>query len=253
MKKIYSGKSSPSEDLALLKSTFDAKNEHEEIARVIIERFRPQQLNILDVGCGSGKLLHSLATRLRPLGYSVIGTGLDLDGSNFRYDSKELRLVEGDFLKFSANVTFDVVLVVQSLYYLGPPMDVLKRLSTLCNPHNGLVVVVLWSKECMLYKIGSQFRSLNKQPTIFAEELLQEITALLPSRAVSARKIHCAVDLSKWLKYPRTGKAAMRIISRMVASKDSETSAADFLASMKAPKGLSPRVNTVLAFPRPHK
>lgn len=72
--------------------------------------------NVLDLGCGSGKI----SFRLRDMGYDVVGLEYDLEPLlGFRQQSKTAKIVNCDAQSLPfADESFDVILAIQMLDYL---------------------------------------------------------------------------------------------------------------------------------------
>jgi SAM-dependent methyltransferase len=238
-----------SRDLALLKSTFPGTNEYEEIKKLILKSFRPQKLHVLDIGCGSGKLLYHLETVLRPAGFSISATALDQDTSQFVFRSPETRLVEADFMRYSPESSFDIVLAVHSVYYLGPPKAVLHRIVSICAPA-GLTIIIMWSRECTLFKVGSHLRSLQNLQTPAAEDVFDLAKTLSPSLHVSMSKAESEVDVAKWVANPEIGAAAIRILSRTLDKELAVSNLPTLLSCLAVPQGFARRVNGILTISR---
>lgn len=94
---------------------------------------------ILDVGCGSGRLLE--LSRLIPV---ESYTGIDLSQEAIRQARARAvhsaHLEVADFTIWQPSGTFDVLIFNESLYYADRPLDVLLRYSKFLNPGGSLVV-----------------------------------------------------------------------------------------------------------------
>jgi len=93
----------------------------------------PPPARVLDVGCGSGELLHALGAE----GYAVLGIDTDAE-SIARAEALGGRAVEADFLSFEDEL-FDVVYFGRSLHHVFPLSAALERAQDLLAP-GGLLV-----------------------------------------------------------------------------------------------------------------
>ena len=88
---------------------------------------------VLDVGCGSGELLHALGAE----GYAVLGIDTDPE-SIARAVARGGRAIEADFISFE-HKPFDVVYFGRSLHHIFPLSAALERAQELLAP-GGLLV-----------------------------------------------------------------------------------------------------------------
>ena len=93
----------------------------------------PPPARVLDVGCGSGELLHALGAE----GYAVLGIDTDTE-SITKTETRGGRAIEADFLSFD-DEPFDVVFFGRSLHHIFPLSAALERAQQLLVP-GGLLV-----------------------------------------------------------------------------------------------------------------
>jgi len=142
---------------------------------VLLPKYLRAQGKILDVGCGNGRLVGSLAE----LGFDLFYTGLDNSTNllaqaweNFGFQYKQVKIVwqEGDMqnLPFSDNV-FDVVFAIASLHHL-PSTELRQQALAEFNrvlKKEGILIMTNWNlftlAAFMKYKLWQQvFGNLKK-------------------------------------------------------------------------------------------
>ncbi len=151
------------------------------------------QLRVLSVGCGSGILDHPFATFLRTISSNIEYVALDPNPVACRRFQTRFQQAPCDGVHFDVRQqtlesyqstdSFDLILVVQSLYYVNDPPSALRRLLTMLRSQGRLVVMLgpkgalnrlaetvwklqtsqsIWFSDCFeqhLNSAGSQFES----------------------------------------------------------------------------------------------
>jgi SAM-dependent methyltransferase len=101
----------------------------------IIESYGYNSGNLLDVGCGFG---HFLQTMNSP-GWVLTGIDQDADATKFVNESN-ISIINGDFLDYNFDTSYDVIICLGSLEHMSDPMAVLRKAHTLLN-NNGIMVI----------------------------------------------------------------------------------------------------------------
>jgi trans-aconitate methyltransferase len=179
--------------------------------------FPPQELQIFDVGIGTGESINKKVTRLVQSGYMPHVRGID---PHIRLDtvkknvSVPLEVYPMRFEDYTSEQTFHVVNATQSLYYLeGLEASLQKMVSMLQT--NGLLLITVWSQACVLYRIHTAVFG-KETSVVTAEDVLDE---LLKNRDVhTIRTVLCeaGVNLQQWSESPTMTNAALEIIARKV-------------------------------------
>ena len=100
---------------------------------------RPRR--VVDVGCGTGDLLHRLADRTDleyVVGIDYASSGLD----RARRLLPDARFIEADICRFRLPETFDLVLCTEVLEHLSKPAQAMETLVRLCSRAGTIVVTV---------------------------------------------------------------------------------------------------------------
>lgn len=106
----------------------------------------PQEASILDVGCGNGYVVRALAKRLPDA--SVMGIDIS---DEMIFQARDLThddvfnagFFEGSIFDENLNEDrFDLIFGMESIYYISPVKDAIKRLASLLNPGGQLLLVV---------------------------------------------------------------------------------------------------------------
>lgn len=133
--------------------------------------------NIIDIGCGTGRLLKKISDRFPHL--EIYG----LDLSNDSLNEAKLKIPKGKFIKFDlANDdintlelgVFDRVLSVQVIQHLSKPShsNALNKIKVLIDPENGLFVAELYNHRG-LNRIFEQIRNRNLKKEIHRDNFYE--------------------------------------------------------------------------------
>lgn len=196
------------------KATFRGGSEKKLVAKQIDQHFDKQVLSLLDVGTGDGSFLSKIIALLSIRRISVDVTGVDpssADATKFEELLPGAAYMCERFEDYAANRLFDVVLAVHSLYYLDDQESSLQKMVSLLR-ENGMLVLVLWSRECDLWRLRRDLWGEALAATT-AEDALRMIRSLDSVSRTSISFFEGSVDFGSW-KDPRVLSDGLQVISR---------------------------------------
>lgn len=204
-----------SSNLRALKDSFIGGKDKSIVAAEIANNFGRQELSFLDVGLGDGSYLRKLRNELKPQGIALHVTGIEPLKTALLEAQTELpdaKLHAVSFEQYQTEYRFDVVHARQSLYYISNLDDTITKLIRLTAP-GGLLIVNLWSTQCVLYKLHCQTFPDSPKQTITAEKAFQRISSIVSG---DTHLTYCSgfVDFDKWFNSATTFAAASAVISR---------------------------------------
>jgi len=131
---------------------------HDSLERIL--RFHvPAGSSLLEIGCGTGDLLHALAPK-RGVGIDISPKTLDLARSRY----PDLTFLEGDAEDLPLSETFDYVILSDLVGYLEDIQRAFEELSKVCHPRTRIVITYynfLWEP---VLKVGERLGMKRPQP-----------------------------------------------------------------------------------------
>lgn len=159
--------------------------------RLIIDWFSDQVVptlqpegscRVLSVGCGSGILDVPIATRLLEQTGDLHYVGVDpnrIECEAFQrqfadasLDQARLEVVPATFEDFEAAGSFDLILLVHSLYYMPAPAEALEKARKLLAP-GGRLIVFHAPREALNDLSARFWDKQQTRPTLFAEDFAE--------------------------------------------------------------------------------
>jgi len=116
-------------------------------------------VNVLDIGCGSGKLLIALSN------YNFKLFGIDIDPEPIKV-LKENYNIDGDavfFSNFSTDKKFDIIFAYHFLEHVSDPTLTLQKMKNLLKP-GGLLFLRVPNIDSLSYKIFGKYSVILDQP-----------------------------------------------------------------------------------------
>lgn len=141
------------EKLNVLKSIAGGDGEAELIAAIIQKIKKTDQSEILEIGCGDGKFTNKYLKLVPDFQYALHLADIDpnaLATASVRFPEAE---IYSGLNELQHSRRFDIIVLVQSLYYLGPLSAVVKQIVERLRS-SGIAIFVLWNENCDLFKIG---------------------------------------------------------------------------------------------------
>ncbi|WP_435357699.1 class I SAM-dependent methyltransferase [Emticicia sp. SJ17W-69] len=131
-----------------------------------IQHLKPNA-KILDVGCGSGKLLNSInhLNYDSYLGIDISSIAINLAQENEISKRNNTQFEVADMMEFSTRTQYDIIIFNETIYYT-PSADIILKIYRMFLDSNGIFIVSLIQNEYTfdIYKqiIGSGFRIIDE-------------------------------------------------------------------------------------------
>lgn len=117
--------------------------------RLVISRnIQREEIDILDVGCGSGEFLKSLPNSYRKYGVEI-DTKAVKDSRN-----KGIKVFEGDFINVNIKTKFDVIVMWHVIEHIKDPHQFIEKAYLLLKP-NGYLFCSTPNVSCLGFKQGN--------------------------------------------------------------------------------------------------
>lgn len=194
---------------------------HRRVTQILLERLtegsqEPKDLQILDLGCGTGNLKRILDSYL---GQHLIKRFVGFDSTRHPGTPADLELFEGDLDKGEIpfpNSMFDVVISIETIEHLENPRKFVREISRICKS-GGCVILSTPNQHSLLSKMT--FLLKNEFNAFRASSYPAHITALLGIDLVrittEAKLEKVKIDYSLQGRVPMTGFHFPRCLSRI--------------------------------------
>lgn len=149
-----------------------------------INRALDNNLDVLDVGCGTGLVSNTFATLYPGSNFTGIDFSDSIDYAHERAKENKLtntQWIKEDFLKVKLNKKYDVVICCGVLHHIPEYKKALAKIKKLLKPH-GKLVIALYNP---LGKILKHVKKINyNSPTLFEDQENNPFELSFTKRAV---------------------------------------------------------------------
>jgi SAM-dependent methyltransferase len=204
------------DSLARFKSSFLGDTECDVWVKGVTSLAVQDTLEILDIGIGDCASISRRCDILLANSISVRLTGVDpvlpdlADCVNPPIDSV---LIRAHFEAYRPTGKFDVVNATHVLYYLTDILGALRRIVSMTKP-GGLVVLTVWSQECVLCKLFKECFSEASSDVLTAERVSTQLADVAGIGDVQILRGYGGIDLASWASDDSYLDAGVKVISR---------------------------------------
>lgn len=138
----------------------------------MVESYKPEKGDILDVGCGRGELVFAAKSR----GWRVIGTEISGDFGRYAREHFGVDILSGDIEEIDfTERRFDVICLNSVIQYVWDPAGTLKKINGLLK-EDGILYIEVTNDDALVFKIGDMFQSLVNR-----KKITTRLSPLFPS------------------------------------------------------------------------
>lgn len=122
------------------------------IHQKLITLLHPNQIRLLDVGCGKGDLLKYICKRIPTA--SLVG----VDFTENKHPN--IQFIRGDFLKVHFKFKFNVICCLAVIEHLEDPVLVLQKINDLLEP-GGILCLMTLNNDSLFYRVARLFKRIG--------------------------------------------------------------------------------------------
>lgn len=208
--------SSYNDSLAKFKSSFLNDTECDVWVEGVTAKVSRGAISVLDIGAGDCDSISRRCALLLQNSITVHLTGIDpcLPGPADRVKPPAGSVLINTFFEdYRPSGDFDVVNATHALYYLSDIPSALLRIVSMAKP-GGLVVLTVWTQDCILSKLFRDCFSSAPADVLTAETVLRELDTICEIEDAQLLRSFGDIDLGLWASDDKHLDAAVRVISR---------------------------------------